>query len=77
MLKLIIAWSHKMVRPICFLVLGAAVSLFSSAAIARGACRAIMPVGAQPYTAESYPLPLSLRINLTLLLKRELQALDE
>ena len=41
------------------------------------ACQAFKAAGDPPYTAESYPLPLSLRINLRLLMKRELTALDK
>lgn len=38
-------------------------------------CRRVKPVGAPPYSAEDYPYPLSLRINLVRMMKREMAAI--
>lgn len=56
-----------------FAFLLAILTIASTAPHAR-ACQAFKAVGEPPYMAESYPVPLSLRINLRLLMKRELSA---
>lgn len=38
-------------------------------------CEIVRPYGPPPYTAEDYPLPLSARINLRRLMKREMHAI--
>lgn len=52
---------------VLFAIVGSGVS-------AQG-CETVRAYGAAPYTAEDYPLPLSARINLRRLMKREMHAI--
>ena len=56
------------------LMLAAVLALTSTEA---WSCREIVPIGKSPYTAESYPLPLSLRRNLVYLVKTEMRRRGE
>lgn len=50
--------------------------VWENSAAAQG-CREVTAVGQPPYSAESYPIPLSLRVNLIFLLKEEMAARGE
>lgn len=43
--------------------------------VAAQNCRLVQPTGQPPHSAEDYPLPLSLRVNLIRLMKREMAAI--
>lgn len=60
-----------------FALLPLLAALVLSGPAASQGCRAISPQGEPPYFAENYPLPLSLRSNLILLMKEEMAARGE
>ena len=57
-----------------FLPLAGLLAIFGSD-LAAQACETVRPYGPPPHTAEDYPIPLSARINLRRLMKREMHAI--